>query len=81
MGHLSFSLLSSKIGGISQRSLEWAAATSDVNAIQKCHRLGKAEVSPEALRVARLSSPETSYIVGLVSLAKVSGKAGVFLFW
>lgn len=58
-----------------------AKATDVVNAIQKCHRLGKAEVSPEALRVARLSSPETSYIVGLVSLAKVNGKAGVFLFW
>lgn len=43
-----------------------------VNPIQKCHRLRKAEVSPQALRVARLSSPETSHIAGLKSLAGVS---------
>jgi len=53
---------------------------SIVNAIQKCHRLRKAEVSPQALPGARLSSPETSNIAGLVSLAEVSGAAAVFLF-
>lgn len=52
----------------------------NVNALQKCHRLGEAEVSPRVLRVARLSSPETSNIAGLISLAGISGRAGVFLF-
>jgi hypothetical protein len=31
--------------------------------------LRKAEVSPRTLKVARLSSPETSNIAGLISLA------------
>lgn len=47
------------------------AATINVNAIQKCHRLRKVEMSPKALTVARLSDPETSYIAGLMSLAGV----------
>jgi len=33
--------------------------TYDVKAKQNCHRLRKAEMSPKALTVARLSSPET----------------------
>ncbi|MFT5797789.1 MAG: hypothetical protein ACI84R_001853 [Candidatus Azotimanducaceae bacterium] len=40
-----------------------------VNAKLKCHRLRKPEMSPLALAAARLSSPETSCIAGLRSLA------------
>jgi hypothetical protein len=43
----------------------------DVNAIQKCHRLRKPEMSPRALMRARLSIPEIQDIAGLVSIAGV----------
>ncbi|WP_207710163.1 hypothetical protein, partial [Litoreibacter roseus] len=41
----------------------------NVNTIQKCHRVCKAEVSPPGASVARLSGPETANIAGLKSLA------------
>ncbi len=40
-----------------------------VNTIQKCHRLCKAEVSLQALMVAKPDRAETSHIVALTGFA------------
>ena len=63
------------------RDLLRAIAVAGVNAIQKCHRLRKAGMSPQALRVAKPDRAETSDIGDLAGFARVSVRAAVSLFW
>lgn len=70
-GRQAYQALKSMAGHRTDRNdtLAWQIQRGPVNTIQKCHWLCNAEVSPRAQTVARLSSPETSYIAELKSLA------------